>query len=321
MNTVEVENLKIYYKTESGDVKAVDDVTFNLAKGESLGIVGESGCGKTTLAYSLLKMVSPPGEIVDGKIIISGVEIQNRSEKEIRRDVRWKKISMVFQGAMNSLNPVFKIGKQMMETIRIHKKVDKKEAKEQIIKYLKQVGLGEDIFKRYPHELSGGQKQRVAIAMALFLEPDVVICDEPTTALDVIVQAQILNLIKELRKELGLSFIFISHDLATVAEISERVMIMYAGKVVEIGGNETIYHGERRHPYTDKLLKAIPNLSSSEKPEYIDGSLPDLINSPKGCRFYDRCHLRGEECMVEPVLREVEKEHFVACWKVRKVES
>lgn len=315
MNIVEVNNLKIYYKTEIGDVKAVDDISFNLKKGESLGIVGESGCGKTTLAYALLKMVSPPGEIVDGKIKISGIEIQDKNEKELRKDIRWKKISMVFQGAMNSLNPVFKIGKQMMETIRRHKKIAKKEAKEQIIKYLQYVGLSEDIFKRYPHELSGGQKQRVAIAMALFLEPDTIICDEPTTALDVIVQAQILNLIKDLKEKLNLSFIFISHDLATVAEVSERVMIMYAGKLIEIGKNEDIYHKEIKHPYTEKLIKSIPNLNSSEKPEYIEGSLPDLINPPIGCNFYDRCHKKNNKCKTEPPLKEIEKDHFIACWR------
>jgi len=317
-NILKVENLKINFFTRKGIVYAVDDISFTLKKGETLGLVGESGCGKTTTVLGLMKMVPTPGEIINGKILISGKDIIPLSENEMRKKVRWEKISMVFQGAMNCLTPVYTIEKQMMETIQEHKNIERLQAKKCIINYLNLVGLPEDIIRRYPHELSGGMKQRIVIATALFLEPKIVICDEPTTALDVVVQAQIINLIKRLKKKLGLSVIFITHDLATEAEVADRLLVMYAGKLVEIGTSEQIYGKQGlRHPYTEKLLKATPRLHEKvEELSFIPGTPPDLVDPPSGCRFHPRCSEAMERCKKdEPPLIEVEPEHQIACWR------
>jgi len=317
-NILKVENLKINFFTRKGIVYAVDDISFTLKKGETLGLVGESGCGKTTTVLGLMKMVPTPGEITGGRILIGGKDIIPLSENKMRQKVRWQKISMVFQGAMNCLTPVYTIEKQMMETIQEHKNIDRLQAKKCIINYLNLVGLPEDTIRRYPHELSGGMKQRIVIATALFLEPKIVICDEPTTALDVVVQAQIINLIKRLKKKLGLSVIFITHDLATEAEVADRLLVMYAGKLVEIGTNEQIYgKGGPIHPYTEKLLKATPRLHEKvEELSFIPGTPPDLVNPPSGCRFHPRCSEAMERCKKdEPPLIEVEPEHQIACWR------
>ncbi len=317
-NVLKVENLKINFFTRKGIVYAVDDISFTLKKGETLGLVGESGCGKTTTVLGLMKMVPTPGEIIGGRILIGGKDIIPLSENEMRKKVRWEKISMVFQGAMNCLTPVYTIEKQMMETIQEHKNIDRLQAKKCIINYLNLVGLPEDTIRRYPHELSGGMKQRIVIATALFLEPKIVICDEPTTALDVVVQAQIINLIKRLKKKLGLSVIFITHDLATEAEVADRLLVMYAGKLVEIGTNEQIYGKQGlRHPYTEKLLKASPRLHEKvEELSFIPGTPPNLVDPPSGCRFHPRCSEAMERCKKdEPPLIEVEPEHRIACWR------
>jgi len=317
-NVLKVENLKINFFTRKGIVYAVDDISFTLKKGETLGLVGESGCGKTTTVLGLMKMVPTPGEITDGRILIDGKDIIPLSENKMRQKVRWEKISMVFQGAMNCLTPVYTIEKQMMETIQEHKNIDRLQAKKCIINYLNLVGLSEDIIRRYPHELSGGMKQRIVIATALFLEPKIVVCDEPTTALDVVVQAQIINLIKRLKKKLGLSVIFITHDLATEAEVADRLLVMYAGKLVEIGTNEQIYgKQELRHPYTERLLKASPRLHEKvEELSFIPGTPPDLVDPPSGCRFHPRCSEAIGKCKKEePPLIEVEPEHRIACWR------
>jgi len=317
-NVLKVENLKINFFTRKGIVYAVDDISFSLKKGETLGLVGESGCGKTTTVLGLMKMVSTPGKITGGRILIGGKDIIPLSENEMRQKVRWENISMVFQGAMNCLTPVYTIEKQMMETIQEHKNIERLQAKKCIINYLNLVGLPEDIIRRYPHELSGGMKQRIVIATALFLEPKIVICDEPTTALDVVVQAQIINLIKRLKKKLGLSVIFITHDLATEAEVADRLLVMYAGKLVEIGTNEQIYgNGGPVHPYTEKLLKATPRLHEKvEELSFIPGTPPDLVDPPSGCRFHPRCSEAMERCKKdEPPLIEVEPEHQIACWR------
>jgi len=320
-NVLEVENLKLYYKVSEGLVKAVDDVSFFLRKGETLGLVGESGCGKTTTGTALMHMPTPPGYIAGGKIILDGEDIVPLKENEIRRRIRWEKISMVFQGAMNCLTPVYTIGKLMSETLQEHRKIEKTEARNIMVKYLNYVGLSEDVLRRYPHELSGGMKQRVVIAMALFLEPKVIVCDEPTTALDVVVQAQIINLLKELKEKLSLSFIFITHDLATEAEVSDRVQIMYGGKIMEIGTNQQIY-GEQgpMHPYTRRLLEATPRLHEEvEELAFIPGTPPDLLRPPQGCKFHERCDVVMDKCKSqEPDLIEVEDDHYVACWRCRK---
>jgi peptide/nickel transport system ATP-binding protein len=317
-NVLKVENLKINFFTRKGIVYAVDDISFTLKKGETLGLVGESGCGKTTTVLGLMKMVPTPGEITGGRILIDGKDIIPLSENEMRQKVRWEKISMVFQGAMNCLTPVYTIEKQMMETIQEHKNMERLQAKKRIINYLNLVGLPGDIIRKYPHELSGGMKQRIVIATALFLEPKIVVCDEPTTALDVVVQAQIINLIKRLKKKLGLSVIFITHDLATEAEVADRLLVMYAGKLVEIGTNEQIYGKQGlRHPYTEKLLKASPRLHEKvEELSFIPGTPPDLVDPPSGCRFHPRCSEAIEKCKKEePPLIKVETEHWIACWR------
>jgi peptide/nickel transport system ATP-binding protein len=319
-NVLEVEDLKLYYKVSAGLVKAVDDVTFFLRKGETLGLVGESGCGKTTTGTALMHMPTPPGYIAGGKIILDGEDIVPLHERELRKRIRWEKISMVFQGAMNCLTPVYTIGKLMTETLHEHRNIDKSAGRKLIVKYLNYVGLSEDVLRRYPHELSGGMKQRVVIAMALFLEPKVIVCDEPTTALDVVVQAQIINLLKELKEKLDVSFIFITHDLATEAEVSDRIQIMYGGRIMEIGTNQQIYGKQGpMHPYTERLLQATPRLHEEvEELAFIPGTPPDLLEPPKGCKFHERCDVCMDKCkQEEPDLIEIEPDHYVACWRCR----
>ena len=308
---LKVENLKMYYHTSSGEVKAINDISFNIKTSETLGIVGESGCGKTSLGTSLLGMPSIPGKYESGKIIIDGENIIDLKEEYIRKNIRWVKISMVFQGAMNSLTPVYTIGKQMLETLNRHIEMDKTEALKLIEEYLGYVGLHSN---RYPHELSGGMKQRAVIAAALFLKPKLVILDEPTTALDVIVQAQIINLLKKLKKEFDLSFIFITHDLSLEAEIADRVCVMYGGKIMELADNKDIYQ-KPLHPYTKRLLAATPRLNKSVgKLDFIEGVPPDLLNPPTGCLFYERCKERIEKCKdEEPEIKEISKGHYCAC--------
>ncbi len=314
-NVLEVKDLKMYYFTSRGAVRAVDNITFELKKGEVLGLAGESGCGKSSLGFTLMGMPTPPGKIVGGSIKIDGREIVGLPEDVLRREIRWQKISMIFQGAMNALNPVYTVGYQMIEPLIYHKGMEKEEALDKAMRYLELVGLAPEIVYRYPHELSGGMKQRVVIATALLLEPELVIADEPTTALDVVVQAQIINLMKKLKKELGLSMIFITHDLSILAEVSDRVAIMYAGKIVEIGDSEKIYY-EPAHPYTQKLLAAIPRLHEDvEKLEFIPGQPPNLIHPPSGCRFHPRCPYAMQQCKEQiPELKEIEKDHYAACW-------
>jgi peptide/nickel transport system ATP-binding protein len=319
---LEVKNLRLYYHTSKGVVKALDNVSFDLHKGETLGLVGESGCGKTTTGVALLRMPSPPGRIEEGsQIILDGRDIMGLSEKQLRKDVRWEEVAMVFQGAMNCLTPVYTIGDQMLETLQEHRDMDKVQANELIKEYLNLVGLPPEVMGRYPHELSGGMKQRIVVATALFLKPKVVILDEPTTALDVIVQAQIINLLKKLKKTFDLSFIFITHDLALEAEVSDRICVMYAGKIAELGTNAQIYGKQGpMHPYTEKLLQATPLLKKKvEALSFIPGAPPDLIDPPKGCRFHPRCHKVFEKCKTEePPLLEIEPGHMVACWRCVK---
>lgn len=321
-NVLEVRNLKLHYFTEQGVVRALDGLNFHIAKGETLGLVGESGCGKTTTGVALLNMPSPPGRIVEGEILIEGVDIVGMTPRQLRREVRWSKIAMVFQGAMNCLTPVYTIRELMAETYREHAtNPTKADGEDRMLKYVNMVGLPDHILDRYPHELSGGMKQRVVIAMALFLEPALIIMDEPTTALDVIVQAQILNLIKGLKKDLGLSYVFITHDLATEAEVADRIMVMYAGKAVEIGTNEQIFGAQGPlHPYTAKLLAATPRLHQKvDELAFIPGSPPDLIDPPLGCRFAPRCPFAKAKCLdQEPLMTDMAPQQQVACWKAIK---
>ncbi len=316
---LEVIDLKTYFYTTKGIVKAVDGVSFTLNKGEVLGLAGESGCGKSTTAYSLIRLVPPPGRIVSGKIMFEGKDLLKLSDEEFRREIRWKKISMVFQGAMNALNPVYTVGDQIAEVLMLHKGLTKKEALEEAKKLLSMVGIDPRRVRSYPHELSGGMKQRVMIAMALALNPPLVIADEPTTALDVVVQAQIMNLLKKLQREYNISIILITHDLSLIAEIADKVAIMYAGKIVEFGTAEQVYSNPQ-HPYTQALLRSIPRLHGEiTKLEWIPGTPPDLISPPPGCRFAPRCNRVMDICnKEEPPVIEVEPGHYVSCWLYAK---
>jgi peptide/nickel transport system ATP-binding protein len=268
------------------------------------------------MGLALLNMPAPPGRIVGGGIVIDGTDIVPMSEKDIRADVRWKKISMVFQGAMNCLTPVYTVGRQMRETLQQHKPMPRHEAEALISRYIGMVGLPPETVRRYPHELSGGMKQRVVIALALFLQPQVVILDEPTTALDVIVQAQIINVVKELKRTMDLSLIFITHDLATEAEVADRILVMYAGKVAEIALNKDVFGAVPRHPYTQRLLAATPRLHQKvSELAFIPGKPPDLLDPPAGCRFRPRCAVAFDKCGEEPPLLDVGPGHLAACWR------
>jgi len=316
---LEVENLKTYFSTEEGLAKAVDDVTFHVDRGETLGIVGESGCGKSVTALSVMRLIpTPPGEIVNGKIHFDGIDVRSLPEDEMRR-IRGNEISMIFQEPMTSLNPVFTCGDQIMEAIRLHQKVDKTEARKRAIDMLKLVGISDPDQRvdEYPHQLSGGMRQRVMIAMALSCNPKLLIADEPTTALDVTVQAQILELIASLQKKLNMSVIIITHDLGVVAEVTKRVIVMYAGKIVEEGDIRTIFKSPK-HPYTQGLLKSIPNPAKKvDRLAVIEGVVPVPTEFPAGCKFHPRCEFVEDRCRQhEPplVFYDAEKGLNVRCW-------
>jgi oligopeptide/dipeptide ABC transporter ATP-binding protein len=293
-----VENLRTYFTLSSGIVKAVDGVSFELHDGEALGIAGESGCGKTTTALSLLRLLPANAKVVSGSVKLFGIDLATKSENALRR-YRWREISVIFQGAMNALNPVRRVGDQVAEPIIERLGVPKAEANRRARELLELVGIARDRAADYPHQLSGGMRQRAMIAMALACDPAIVIGDEPTTALDVMVQAQILELLERLREQLGLSLILITHDLSVIAETCDRVMVMYAGRVAEEGPVRTVFSGPR-HPYTQMLLAAIPNLDSDKRLlGTIPGSPPDLRTPPPGCRFHPRCPLAMDVCREE----------------------
>ena len=315
MALLEVRDLKTYFFMTKGVVKAVDGVSFEIERGETFGLAGESGCGKTTTAYSIMRLVPYPGRVVEGSITFDGTDILSMSEEEFRK-IRWKRISMIFQGAMNALNPVFRIGDQIAEAMIIHNKnITKEEAMKRVRELFEAVGLDPSRVNCYPHEFSGGMRQRAMIAMALVNNPDLVIADEPTTALDVTIQAQILQLLLDLKRKYKMSLMLITHDLSIIAEISDKVGIMYAGKLVECGDVITIF-GKPIHPYTKGLIEAIPSMERGrEKTLFsIPGNPPDLINPPSGCRFHPRCPYAQEICKErEPDYLEIKKGHYVAC--------
>lgn len=315
MAILKVENLKTHFFTEEGLVKAVDGVSFELERGKVLGIVGESGSGKSVMSLSIMKLIPYPGRIVEGKIYFDGKDITRASESEMQ-SIRGNRISMVFQDPMTSLNPVFKIGFQLVEAVRAHKKVSKKEALDLAIKMLKEVGIpdAEEAVNRYPHEFSGGMRQRVMIAMALINDPDILIADEPTTALDVTVQAQILDLMNRLKEEFNSSIILITHDLGVVAEMSDEVIVMYAGRIFERGSVEDIFY-KSRNPYTYSLMRSLPRLDVDQKRlQPIKGNPPSLIRLPQGCPFHPRCEIVKDICKKKvPELVKVGGNHYSYC--------
>jgi len=315
MPLLTVEDLTTYYKVMRGYVRAVEKCSFDIEKGEALGLAGESGCGKTTIALSLLRILPPGGKIIRGKIILDGTDILQLSEDEMRREVRWKKISLVFQGAMNAMNPVVRVKDQIIEAIQIHEPhVSKKEAEERVNKLFELVGIEPSRAENYPFEFSGGMRQRAMIAMAISCNPELLIADEPGTALDVIIQAQVLKLLEELKEKLNMSIMLISHDLSLIAEICEKTAIMYAGNIVEIGDSTSIFKNPQ-HPYTVGLISSFPNIKSEKiKMTSIPGSPPDLLDPPQGCRFHPRCKYAMEICRkTHPELIVAEKNHMVAC--------
>lgn len=326
MSTIlEVKNLKTAFRTDGGELMAVDDVSFKVNAGKTLGIVGESGCGKSVTALSIMRLIpNPPGRIVSGEIRFDGENLLTKSVQEMRR-IRGNQISMIFQEPMTSLNPVFTIGNQIMESVLLHQGVGKAEARARAIEMLKLVGIPapERRVDDYPHQLSGGMRQRVMIAMALSCNPRLLIADEPTTALDVTIQAQILELIDSLRKKLGMAVVLITHDLGVVAEVCDEIVVMYAGKVVERGSVMDIFRNPS-HPYTRGLLNSLPSFggaSRKQRLETIPGLVPNLLRLPKGCRFQERCSRRQNHCSdSEPSLSAVGGDHWAACFSPCKNE-
>ena len=317
---LEVRSLTTQFFTEDGVVRAVEDVSFEIFPGEILSLVGESGCGKSVTGLSLLRLISiPPGKIVSGELLFDGRDLLELEEKEMER-VRGNDISMIFQEPMTSLNPVFTIGNQIMEALQLHQNLDKKEARKKAIEMLGRVRIPspEVRIDSYPHQLSGGMRQRAMIAMALSCQPKLLIADEPTTALDVTIQAQVLRLLKEIQSEMGMAVMLITHDLGVVAEIADRVAVMYAGRIVETGPIEAIF-GEMRHPYTKGLWESIPQLKEKRRRlNAITGQVPDPMNLPAGCKFHPRCYLMIDDCKKEePPLYPVNGKHFSRClrWK------
>jgi peptide/nickel transport system ATP-binding protein len=315
MSLLEVENLKTYYFTKRGPVKAVDNVSFRVRQGEAMGLAGESGCGKTTVALSIMKILPSGGRIVGGKVLLKDIDLASIPEKQMKK-IRWKDISLVFQGAMNALDPLYSLGDQIVEAILTHEpKLGKKEAMSRAKQLLELVGIERNKIKNYPHELSGGMRQRGLIAMALACNPELLIADEPGTALDVIVQAQVLSIMEDLRRKLNLAVILITHDLSIIADTCDKAAIMYAGKIVEYADVLDLFE-QPLHPYTQGLIRAFPNIKSAKtRMISIPGSPPDLLNPPQGCKFHPRCSHAKSICQEEePALaKQGEKDHLVAC--------
>jgi peptide/nickel transport system ATP-binding protein len=315
MPLIEVQGLRTYFKVKRGFVKAVDNVSFEVERGEAMGLVGESGCGKTTISLSILRILPSNGVIKAGKVMFNGMDLVGLTENEMRTQIRWKEISIVFQGAMNALNPVYRIGDQIVEAIQLHEpNVTKEEADRRVGMLFELVGVEPKRRSNYPHEFSGGMRQRAMIAMALACNPALLIADEPGTALDVIVAAQVLKLMKELREKLNLSMIMVSHDLSIIAETCQKTAVMYGGKIAEYSNVNTIFK-EPLHPYTKGLMEAFPGIKAARtRMTSIPGSPPDLLYPPPACRFHPRCPYAMDVCRkVEPELRDIGKKHYVSC--------
>ncbi len=318
---VDIKNERLSFFTPAGEVKALNDVSIHLKEGEVLGIVGESGSGKSVTAYSLMGLTAHPGKLMGGTLQFNGHEIENMSEKEMRK-IRGKEVSIIFQDPMTSLNPVYTIGNQIMEVIRLHTDKDKKQAYERAKELLELVGINEPEkrLKQYPHELSGGMRQRVMIAIALACEPKLLIADEPTTALDVTIQAQILELMMELKDKLGMAIIMITHDLGVVASMCDRIAVMYAGRIIEYGTTDDIFY-HPHHMYTKGLIRSIPRLDTKEHERLvpIEGTPVDLLNPPAGCPFAPRCESCMKICLREmPPVTQFDDVHYTQCWLNQK---
>ena len=312
-HALKVEDLKVYYWTARGPIKAVDGIDLEVRKGERFGIVGESGCGKSTTAMSLLRLIKPPGSIEQGRIVLDGTDLLELDDEQMR-SVRWSRISLIPQGSMNSLNPVIKIGSQITDAVVAHSgSTGRADAKAKIIELLGMVGLPARVYGMFPHELSGGMKQRVCIAMAIVLQPQVIIADEPTSALDVVVQRVVTQTLIKVQERLGASLIIIGHDMGLLAQLVDRLAVMYAGKVAEVSPAEDIYK-DPLHPYTQLLIGSIPSVKEKKRLEGIPGLPPTLLEPPSGCIFHPRCPHATEQCSKEvPEYREVRPGRMVAC--------
>ncbi len=316
-----VENLTMHYTTRGGEVAAVDDVSFSLHEGEALGLVGESGCGKTSVAMSILRLLPDNARILGGQIWLGDLELLSLPEPEMQK-VRWGRISMIFQAAMNSLNPVYRVGDQIIEALELHwGDISRQQARERVAELYQLVGLDPALMDRYPHEYSGGMRQRAVIAMALACNPDVIIADEPTTALDVIVQDRILKRLTEIQKKIGMAMIYISHDIAVIAEVSHRVGVMYAGKLVELANTVNIFE-RPLHPYTAGLMASIPSIHGEKRDLVtLGGEPPNLLHPPSGCRFHPRCARATGICIEqEPPFQDYGNGHYAACWHPMEVD-
>jgi len=319
---LEVKNLVMNYELKGGGmVSAVEGVSFNVPKGKSLGLVGESGCGKTSVALTLMQLAADNARVLGGEVVLDGDDLLKLDREQMRRR-RWTDVSMVFQGAMNSWNPVYTVGEQIRETMDIHwsPKPTTAQARAKIVELFNLVGINPEMIDRYPHEFSGGMKQRAVIAMALACDPKLIIADEPTTALDVIVQEQILQELKKIQHGLGMSIIYISHDIAVIAEITDLLGVMYAGKIVEIGSTAEVF-ARPRHPYTWLILSSTPSITGPRRAlAPLVGEPPNLLDPPTGCRFHPRCPFATEICVQEePTLMEISDGHSIACWNHEQV--
>ncbi|MEE9285349.1 MAG: ABC transporter ATP-binding protein [Dehalococcoidia bacterium] len=319
MALLEVRDLKLSYGTSRGPLRAVDGITFSIdGPGEAVGIVGESGSGKTSLASAIMRLLPANVSQYEGQVLYHGTDLMRLSDETFRREIRWRAIAMVAQGAMNTLNPVLRVGFQITERLLLEKEVSKREANRRAEELLERVGLAREVVQRYPHELSGGMKQRVGIAMALVMSPQLLILDEPTSALDVSVQAQVMNLLKQLKREAGLAMLFITHDIALASDLCDRIIVAYGGQHVESGSADDVLPNPQ-HPYTQKLIASIPRLHGSGKPEFLSGTPPDLVSPPSGCRFHERCPYVFEPCADdEPPAIIVGQGHTARCWLYRR---
>ncbi|HBN94931.1 MAG TPA: dipeptide/oligopeptide/nickel ABC transporter ATP-binding protein [Firmicutes bacterium] len=310
---LDVQNLKLYFRTQAGPVQAVDDVSFQLKAGHTLAVVGESGCGKTSLAKAILRLLPRNISTYTGSILFDGKDIMKYDDDEFRKEIRWCEIASVPQASMNSLNPVVRIEDQLIEPLLIHEKMSKQQARARVAEVFEVVGLPVDFLQRYPFELSGGMRQRAIIAMALASDPKLVVLDEPSSALDLLSQANLMNVLKKIKHEINTTFILITHDIGTASELADEVAVMYAGKMVEYASAQYFYT-DAHHPYSQKLMASVPTLREDKELEFIPGQPPSLINPPTGCRFAARCEKKFDKCSMQPNTTHLGNRATVQCW-------